>query len=67
MLANINLNIIVASINAIKNACKPGATILFSGIMLHDEPQIRACLDSNSIKIEECRYRDNWLIIRAKV
>ena len=67
ILANINLNIIIATLHDIKNACKPGATILFSGIMTHDEPVILKSLEDHSIKVEECRFRDNWLIIRAKV
>ena len=67
ILANINLNIIISSLENIKNACKPGTTILFSGIMIHDEPVILKSLAASSIKVEECRLRDSWLIIRAKV
>jgi len=67
ILANINLNIIISNLTGIKNACKPGATILFSGIMKHDEALIRKSLGQHSINIAECRYRGEWLMIRAKV
>ncbi|CAN5859432.1 50S ribosomal protein L11 methyltransferase [soil metagenome] len=67
LLANINLNIIIACLHDIIKACRPGATMLFSGIMKHDEPVIKRSLEESSIKIVECRYRNEWLIIRAKI
>lgn len=66
ILANINLNIIVANLIAIKAAAEPGATILFSGIMQHDEPVIIAALMAESIQIEEILYKNGWLAILTK-
>lgn len=67
ILANINLNIIIANLDNIINACKPGGTILFSGIMKHDEPIIFQALKEKEIDIREHFYRKDWLIIRAQL
>jgi ribosomal protein L11 methyltransferase len=63
MLANINLNIISENILAIKAATKQNGTVLFSGIMLHDEPNIIAVIEKEGITINEIFKRDNWLAI----
>jgi ribosomal protein L11 methyltransferase len=63
MLANINLNIISENILAIKNAVKSSGIILFSGIMLHDEPNIIKVIEKEGITIKEIFKRDNWLAI----
>lgn len=67
ILANINLNIILASLEAIQAAGSKGTTILFSGIMAHDKPIIMQALQDRSIQVEEDAVRNNWLIIRAKL
>jgi ribosomal protein L11 methyltransferase len=63
MLANINLNIISEHILAIKAAVKLNGTILFSGIMLHDESNIVNVIEKEGITIKEIFKRDNWLAI----
>jgi ribosomal protein L11 methyltransferase len=63
MLANINLNIISENIMAIKDAVKPNATVLFSGIMLHDEQNIINVIEIEQFIIEEIFKKDNWLAI----
>jgi ribosomal protein L11 methyltransferase len=63
MLANINLNIISENILAIKNAVKPNATVLFSGIMLHDESNIINVIEKEGFIINEIFRKDNWLAI----
>jgi ribosomal protein L11 methyltransferase len=63
MLANINLNIISENILAIKDAVKPSGIILFSGIMLQDEPNIIKVIEKENIAIKEIFKRDNWLAI----
>lgn len=65
ILANINLNIITDNIQQIRNACLEHTTILFSGIMLHDEENIKTLLDSNNFKIGAIYKKDNWLCILA--
>ncbi len=63
ILANINLNIIIANLTAIKNACLPGTIILFSGIMVNDKQQIISALEAGDFVISDCIARDNWLIL----
>lgn len=63
MLANINLNIISENILAIKDAVKPNATVLFSGIMLHDEQNIINVIEKEQFIIKEIFKKDNWLAI----
>jgi ribosomal protein L11 methyltransferase len=63
MLANINLNIISENILAIKDAVKQNAIVLFSGIMLHDEPNIIKVIEKECFIIKEIFKRDNWLAI----
>lgn len=67
ILANINLNIILENLVSIKQACQTGGTILFSGIMAHDEPVIRQAMHEKSITITGIRNLGNWLLIRVKV
>jgi len=66
ILANINLNIIVSNLDAIKNAAIPGGTILFSGIMLHDEPLIIQALNEKGIEILEIFRKNNWIALLTK-
>ncbi|MDB5201198.1 MAG: ribosomal protein methyltransferase [Ferruginibacter sp.] len=66
ILANINLNVITANINGIVAVCEDGADILFSGIMLADEPEILRVLADNFIEVLQVHRRDNWLAIEAK-
>ncbi len=63
ILANINLNVISEHILAIKHAAKPNGTILFSGIMLHDELNIIKIIEKEKITINKILKRDNWLAI----
>jgi ribosomal protein L11 methyltransferase len=63
MLANINLNIISENILPIKEATKQNGTVLFSGIMLHDEANIVNIIDKEGFIINEIFKRDNWLAI----
>ncbi len=65
ILANINLNIIKANIEAIFHAADQNAIFLFSGIMLHDEKQIIDVLQTSQLKIKAIFRKDNWLSVLA--
>jgi ribosomal protein L11 methyltransferase len=65
ILANINLNIISENILQIRSACLQHATLLFSGIMLHDEENIVGILKSEKFIINSIHKKDNWLCILA--
>ena len=65
ILANINLNIIIANLPSIRLACLPGTIILFSGIMVKDKQQITDALESGNFSINECVEKDNWLLLNV--
>jgi ribosomal protein L11 methyltransferase len=65
ILANINLNIITDNIQQIRNACLEHTTILFSGIMLHDEANIVNLLVEENFSITEIYKKDTWMCILA--
>ena len=66
ILANINLNIIVNNLSAIKKVAEVGATILFSGIMIHDKTVILAALQKEHINVQEVFTKNGWIAILAK-
>jgi ribosomal protein L11 methyltransferase len=66
ILANINLNVIIANLDAILSAAKPGATFLFSGVLTSDHDQLVHTLAEKKINIEQSFTKDNWLAICAK-
>ena len=67
ILANINLNVIISSLQDIRNACTQEATLLFSGILAQDEPVLTQALLSVGFSDFTAVNRNGWLIIRAKV
>jgi ribosomal protein L11 methyltransferase len=67
ILANINLNIITANLNQILQACNDSATILFSGIMLHDENNIITELTNIGLNIKHIFKKDNWLALLVTI
>jgi len=67
ILANINLNIILANLDNIINCGKSGTTILFSGILVEDEEQIRLSLRSKSLNINSVHSKNNWLLIKCSI
>jgi ribosomal protein L11 methyltransferase len=65
ILANINLNVIIANIARIKEVCLPETKVLLSGLLLQDEPQISEVLTSNGFQIVKCVNKNNWMAILA--
>ena len=65
ILANINLNILLANMEAIQSAATPGAIILFSGVMQHDEETILNTIRASGMIISAIIKRENWLAIVA--
>lgn len=66
ILANINLNVIVDNLPNIKEACKPGAYVLFSGLMTADEEIISKKLSMNNFHIEKIVHRNGWIALLTK-
>jgi ribosomal protein L11 methyltransferase len=67
VLANINLNVIIANIKVIKGACGPASKVLLSGLMLQDEQAITGCLTENEFSVVKILKRQNWIAILAKL
>ena len=65
ILANINLNVIIANLPAIKEAALPGAIMLFSGIMLTDEETLSEHILKAGLIMNKVYRRENWLAISA--
>ncbi len=65
ILANINLNILLNNMEAIRSATAQGATILFSGVMQHDEESIVNKICASGMIISAVIERENWLAIVA--
>ena len=63
ILANINLNVIIANLSVIKESAKSGALILFSGVLEHDKAQILNEIDKSGLHTTQVFPRENWLAI----
>lgn len=63
ILANINLNILLANMNDIRNASK--GRVLCSGILEHDESALTAGLIQAGFLIESINKREKWICILA--
>ena len=60
ILANINLNILLADIAAYANVLANGGHIFFSGFYEHDLDQLRAEAAKNNLNFVSHKQRDNW-------
>ena len=65
ILANINLNVIVANLEILVNSCKPNGNILLSGMLISDEPLIKDALKKYPVSIIDLYERNNWMVIVA--
>ncbi len=67
ILANINLNVIIANITRIKEACFSETNILLSGLLIQDKKQITDVLSKNGFKILKYINKNNWMAILTKM
>lgn len=61
ILANINLNVIVANLGKIKESAKNDGLILFSGLLKEDEETISGALTGNGFQILKISHRNGWI------
>lgn len=66
ILANINLNVIIANLANIKNAAKSNAYVLYSGLMTGDEENISNQLIKSGFHIEKIVHRNGWIALLTK-
>jgi ribosomal protein L11 methyltransferase len=67
ILANINLNVIIANLELIKQACIKGSQILLSGLLVQDEEAISEILKINGFVISKLVEKNNWICIMVYV
>jgi ribosomal protein L11 methyltransferase len=65
VLANINLNIILNNLTQIKNSCKATATVLLSGFLVTDLPQMTAALATNGFNYISHLQNGDWICVMA--
>lgn len=64
ILANINLNVLLADMEAYNQALEPGGTIFFSGFYEGDVPTLRAAAEGFGLTFEGVKERDAWRSIK---
>ena len=67
VLANINLNVLLANMQDIAAICNPGAVVLFSGILKADELTLKESAIINGLIFSTVTERNGWLCIKAIV
>ena len=66
ILANINLNVITASLSSLASIARQGSDILFSGFLTENEPAIKAGIESAGFQQLSTVKRGEWIAVRAK-
>lgn len=67
ILANINLNVIVSNLAAIRNAGKSGCIVLFSGFLKVDEALVRSALMEFSFSPPEQTQKGDWICLESSI
>jgi len=65
ILANINLNVITANLEAIELVANSACTIIFSGFLKEDENTMKATIKSAGFQYISTHSKGNWIAIRA--
>jgi ribosomal protein L11 methyltransferase len=65
ILANINLNVIKASLPALQAVAANGSSLLFSGFLASDENEIKAQLHRHQLVWQATMQQGDWICIRA--
>ncbi len=63
ILANINKNVILANLAVLIERLMPGGQLLLSGLLVTDEPDIRAALQEYGLRVVSRREKHNWLCL----
>lgn len=66
ILANINLNILLADMKHYANCLKPAGTLLMSGILDKDVEIITQEIGKNGLTLRFVEYRDCWAMVACK-
>jgi ribosomal protein L11 methyltransferase len=66
ILANITLNVILASLAFIAQATKPGTKILFSGFFKSDEATLIEAIENAGLKYISSSQKGEWMVVAAE-
>ncbi|MEO6537061.1 MAG: 50S ribosomal protein L11 methyltransferase [Ferruginibacter sp.] len=66
ILANINLNIIMANLNSLIDSCLDDTTVIFSGILASDKQKILHELSEKNIVTVGIKEKNNWIVLKTK-
>lgn len=64
ILANINKNVILDNMQTLAGQLKPGAVILFSGLLKEDQADIENAASGCGLDLNNSLQKDNWLCMR---
>ncbi|RYY13899.1 MAG: 50S ribosomal protein L11 methyltransferase, partial [Chitinophagaceae bacterium] len=65
ILANINKNVILANLEALKTQLVPGGVLLLSGLLVTDEPDMEAALAPLGLHVNSRQEKYNWLCLNV--
>ncbi len=66
VLANINRNVILASLPLLKALIRAGGWAIFSGFIAEDESLMRLSLQEGGFEVEKIQRKNNWLAMLAR-
>lgn len=63
LLANINKNVILENLQALKLLMNKGAILLLSGLLKEDENDIHKAAEANALRLTKKQERNNWICL----
>lgn len=66
ILANINRNVILASLQALYQRIEKGGDLLVSGILLQDQQKVETTAASHGWQLQDSKSKDGWLMFHFK-
>ncbi|MEP7108960.1 MAG: 50S ribosomal protein L11 methyltransferase [Ferruginibacter sp.] len=66
ILANINLNVIISNLSSIVLSSFTGGTIILSGFLKENEPDLVTALEEAGLQYLSTMQRGDWIVVRAK-
>ncbi len=67
IIANINLNVLLANMNDFCRILATGGTIIFSGLLINDEEQFKSVILNKGFEIRRVNNKDGWIAIEASL
>ncbi|MBO9635082.1 MAG: 50S ribosomal protein L11 methyltransferase [Chitinophagaceae bacterium] len=64
ILANINKNVLLHNMTAIRQHLKDGGVVIMSGLLSGDRKDIEAAVVKEMLKVDEQKDRQNWIALR---